>query len=277
MKCALALVLALLGVQIAWSQTPSEITGITLGGGSSDSCPVLVTGIWSGSPADRAGIKSGDALIAVDDKPVKKLDDAVKLLHSEVEVPVTLRLMRGDSAYSKTIDHEKLVSLLEKPHLKLLSTGAIVSPDTTESEMKAKMSSLAVDRFSARVFPTHYPSDEKLYYAGFEVLILKNPTQVVVLGIEDSPASRAGVHWGDTILAVNGVDPKGKSIIELEKLFSSEMPATMVLKIERENVTKTYTFALEQVAAVLRDNKTQLYHGITLPVGVPDKYLKCFE
>jgi hypothetical protein len=43
------------------------------------------------------------------------------------------------------------------------------------------------DRFLDRVFPTHYPSNEKLYYAGFEVLILKNPAQVVVLGIEDGP------------------------------------------------------------------------------------------
>jgi hypothetical protein len=48
------------------------------------------------------------------------------------------------------------------------------------------------------------------------VLILKNPAQVVVLGIEDGSASRAGVHWGETILSVNGVDPRNNSVAELE-------------------------------------------------------------
>jgi predicted metalloprotease with PDZ domain len=53
------------------------------------------------------------------------------------------------------------------------------------------------------------------------VLILKNPAQVVVLGIEDGPASRAGVHWGDTILSVNEIDPRNKSVAELEPVFET--------------------------------------------------------
>ena len=92
--------------------------------------------------------------------------------------------------------------------------------------MNGKLKAITQDRFVDRVFPTHYPSNEKLYYPGFEVLILKNPAQVVVLGIEDGPASRAGVHWGDTILSVNGIDPRNKTVAQLEPLFSSQKPGS---------------------------------------------------
>jgi C-terminal processing protease CtpA/Prc len=82
--------------------------------------------------------------------------------------------------------------------------------------MASLIKTITQDRIVDRVFPTHYPSDEKVYYAGFELLILKNSAQVVVLGIEDGSASRSGVHWDDTILSVNGVDPRNKSVAELE-------------------------------------------------------------
>jgi membrane-associated protease RseP (regulator of RpoE activity) len=199
MKAASVAVFALLMANVAPSQQiHSGITGLTIGGGSSASCPVLVMGLWAGSPAEKAGIKVGDALVAIDDTPVKGFDDAAKRLHSNEEAPVSLKLLRGESTFSKTVEREKLATLLEESHLKLLSTGAYVPLDMSEEEMRNKMKSLSQDRFADRVFPSHYPPDAKLYYAGFEVLTLKSPTQVVVLGIEDGPASRAGVHWGDT-------------------------------------------------------------------------------
>ena len=87
--------------------------------------------------------------------------------------------------------------LLARAGNKLLDieSGMIVPLDATEAEMRGKIKTLSQDRFVERVFPAHYPTNEKLYYAGFETLILKNPAQVVVLGIEDGPASRAGIHW----------------------------------------------------------------------------------
>jgi hypothetical protein len=78
-------------------------------------------------------------------------------------------------------------------------------------------------------------------------------------------------------LSVNEVDPRNKSVAELEKLFSSEKPATMTLKIERGGMIKTYLFELAQAAQVLRDNRTQLLHGKPVPLGIPEKYLHCFD
>ena len=56
-------------------------------------------------------------------------------------------------------------------------------------------------RSVARVFPTHYPSNPGLFDAGFEIFGLRDPTQVMVGGIEEGPASKAGLHWGDVLIS----------------------------------------------------------------------------
>lgn len=252
--------------------------GIQLGGGSSSSCPLIITGVGPGSPAGRAGIKPGDILLAVNGSNVSTIEQSSKILQSEAQGrSVVLRLKRDDTLYTATVEREDLSEALKKSGFKELSMGMIVPLDATEGEMQDKIKTISQDRFADRVFPSHYPANEKLYYGGFEVLIMRNPPQVVVLGIEDGPASRAGVHWGDTILSVNGVDPRGKSVSELEGLFSSKQPVPMSLKIERGSLIKIYEFELAEAAQVLRDNGKQIYRGDTLPVGIPEKYLPCFR
>jgi C-terminal processing protease CtpA/Prc len=276
MKAVFLAFFALLTANVASAQHDhSAITGLTIGGGASDSCPVLVMGLWTGSPAEKAGIEVGDALVAIDGTPVNRFDDAAKRLHSNDAAPVRRTLLRGDSTFSKTVERETAATLLERSHLRLLSTGAIVPLDMSEEEIRNKMRSLSHDRFADRAFSSHYPTDLKLYYGGFEVLTLRSPAQVVVLGIEDGPASRSGVHWGDTILSVNGVDPRNRSVPELEKLFSNAKPSTMTLKIEREGIVKNFKFKLEEATKVLRDNKNQIIRGVPMPLGIPEKYLPC--
>jgi C-terminal processing protease CtpA/Prc len=261
----------------AVGQDPSSfVTGIGLVGGV-DSCPVFVRYVCEPSPAERAGVKSGDVLIAVDGTRVSTGDEAFKLLQSEKPNPVTLTLARQEKPYVATVGREQRSMLPCNQRDKVLKSGVIVPLDATETEINGKLGSITRDRFVDRVFPTHYPSNEKLYYPGFEVMILKNPAQVVVLGIEDGPASRAGVHWGDTILFVNGQDPRNKSVTELVSLFSSQKPGSMTLKMEREGATKEFTFQLAETAQVLRDNQKQLLQGELVPLGLPERYLYCFK
>jgi hypothetical protein len=79
-----------------------------------------------------------------------------------------------------TVERVRSSILLANQREKALESGMVVPLDATEAEMNGKLKAITQDRFVDRVFPTHYPSNEKLYYPGFEVLILKNPAQAVV-------------------------------------------------------------------------------------------------
>lgn len=82
-------------------------------------------------------------------------------------------------------------------------------------------------RLVARVFPTHYPASPEVFYAGLELFVLRDPTQVTVGGIQDGPASKAGIHWGDVLISVNEVPLAGKTPCELEQIFTATQPALM--------------------------------------------------
>jgi C-terminal processing protease CtpA/Prc len=60
---------------------------------------------------------------------------------------------------------------------------------------------------------------------------------------------RAGVHYGDPIVSVNGVRPYRKSMAELHQLFSSSKPTEMTLVIDRDGEIKTFKFELAKAHA----------------------------
>jgi hypothetical protein len=100
---------------------------------------------------------------------------------------------------------------------------------------------------------------------------------MAVGGIEDSPAQKAGVHYGNAIISVNGVSLRGKSMAELERLFSSPKPASMTLVIDRDGAIKTFTLELAKASDVGRANGYQMYKGILIPAATPPDYLYCFD
>jgi C-terminal processing protease CtpA/Prc len=248
--------------------------------GSKPPCPIFVMSVRKNSPAADAGIKAGDRLTTVDGNTVKTLQDAVQRIASIDPGPVTLQMMRDDKSYSVTVQREEFATLLRNAGLRALANGALVSADATEPETKHFLSMIsAVENTKdlATAFPGHYPANKELYYPGFEVFTWDDGTQVTVGGIEDGPAARAGIRWGDRIIAVNGVDLRKKSVAELESLLSSPKPSSMTLIIERGGPKKTFTIALAQAAVVLRDNQWQVINGKLVPLWAPEKYLSCFE
>jgi membrane-associated protease RseP (regulator of RpoE activity) len=157
-------------------------------------CPVFVGSINSGSPAERAGIQAGDQVLAVEGTPVNNGGDAASLIQSDRPSPVRLRLARSGKEFDAVSEREKRSAIYKKAGKNIIS-GAIVPPDTTHAEVARKMS-FDSRRIVSRVFSTHYPRSPELFYGGFEIFMLRNPTQVTVGGIEEGPASKADVHWG---------------------------------------------------------------------------------
>ncbi|GBC89831.1 Regulator of sigma-W protease RasP [bacterium HR14] len=55
------------------------------------------------SPAQQAGIRIGDVLLAIDGKPVKTIEDASKTIRASANKPITLTLRRGGETLTLTV------------------------------------------------------------------------------------------------------------------------------------------------------------------------------
>ena len=163
--------------------------------GLSDSRGVIVTRVRPESPAQAAGLRAGDVITAIDDKPIQRHQELVNLEGLlPVGKPVTLSLQR------------------EGKPLKLKAT---LSPRVTELE-------------GARL-------DARLSGARFGALAesLRRQGVVGVLVLEVEPGSRAansGLRAGDLITAVNRRDIG--DLVALERSVSSR-PEQLLLTLVR--------------------------------------------
>jgi C-terminal processing protease CtpA/Prc len=243
-------------------------------------CPVFVWGVLKNSPAANAGIRVGDRLTAVDGNNVTSLRDAAEHITSTSSRPVTVQLVRDDRPFSLTVMREDSTVILQNAGLKMLADGTLVNTDTTNAEAEhvlAVSRALENAKDLSTVFPGHYPANEELYYPGFEVFTWDEGNQVTVGGVEDGPAAHAGVRWGDHLVALNGVDPRKKTVAELETLFSSSKPKTMTLVIDRGGSQMKISFELAKAATVLQENGWKIKDGKRVPLWVSEKYLPCFQ
>ena len=279
MKLSIAIFSTLSLTSGAQEPERSYSIGISLTG-SKPPCPVFVLGVRKNSPAAQAGITLGDRVISVDGHAVKTSREAAQFITSSSPSPVRLQVARDGKLYSVVVQREDFTTLLHNNGLRMLGNGALVDFGLTDAEIKyflfiTDAVTNAKDRSTA--FPGHYPTNKKLYYPGFEVFTWDDGTQVVVGGIEDGPASRAGIRWGDRIIAVDGIDPRKKTVAELESLLSSPEPTSKTLIINRGDLQKTFTIELAQAADILRDNHWQVVNGKLMPLWLSRKYRPCFE
>lgn len=262
----------------AQADQPRYVTGVILFGLSSPSCPLFVGGVQKNSPAAHAGIQVGDRLLAVDGQTITDIHDATQRITSNKPLPVTVELIRDEKPFSVTVQREDRTAVLRADGWRIFR-DQMVPLNATDPEADYILDTLKrmkQEKDISVAFPSHYPVDKELYYPGFEVFIWTHEKQVTVGGIEDGPARRAGLRWGDRLVAINGKDADGKSVSELESLLASRKPARIELTIERAGVQKTISLELEQASKVLQENHWQVINGKMLPLWVPKQYLHCY-
>lgn len=249
--------------------------------GPKPGCPVFIGGVSKGSPAQLAGIKAGDRLLSVDGKPITGLNDASQQMRASEPRSVMLRLGRDDSTLTVSVRRVEFAILFKQSGQKVLDDGTVVSAHLPDAEVKRiQQLTSALEKGDVAVdvaFRSHYPSDKSIFYPGFEAFIWPDGHRVTVGGIEQGPAARAGVRWGDEIILANGTSPAGKSVKEVESLLSSSTAANMTLVVARGNDQTTFSFELERAADVLRENNWQMVDGKIVPLWVSGKYLDCFR
>jgi C-terminal processing protease CtpA/Prc len=256
------------------------VTGMTVIGkqASDSSCPPIVWTVQANTPAARAGIRPGDRLLGIDGHRGIDAVEARRFLRTKDSKPITLELEGEHGAYGVTVERIKASVLYEKEGWKVGPDGGLYPKDATEAEMVRVSKINSEPPTAEKVFKVgHYPANLELYYPGFEIFVWKEPQLMAIGGIEEGPARAAGVHYGDSIVSVNGIDPRGRSIEELERLFSSPKPTAMTLVIERDGSTKTFTFELVKASDVAQLNYKRMHKGRMIPSVIPPAYLHCFD
>jgi len=241
-------------------------------------CPCFVSRVTPESPASAAGIMAGERLLAIDSTDVSALSLAkvLSLLSSDKPSSVALKLWRNGKEYGTVLKREQLSVILARRSMRIVPQGLIVPSDSTELDIERLSQTMSGgSRLVAHPFPAHVPLNNDLYHGGFALLILRDPDQVIATGIENGPASRAGVRQGDLILAVNETTLTGKAPVEIEALFFAENPRSVRLKIDRGGAVRDVEYRLEKVSEILAANQLRLVDKHVVPRELADEDIPC--
>ena len=238
---------------------------------------MVVWAVTPGSPAERGGIAVGDHLTAIDGVPTRGLTaaEAWRSLKSDEPGAVSITVERNGTRLAVALTREPREVALARMG-KRIHRDIVVPNDTTDDEVAA-MAAFDGTRVIARVFPLHYPTDVRCFSGGFEIFVLKGPAEVAVGGIEPGPASRAGLHWGDRIVSVNGAALADKSVPDLEALFCKQQPVELQLVVQRMGESRRIAFVTERADALLNANGLRLVGGSLVPTGVSSADADCLN
>jgi C-terminal processing protease CtpA/Prc len=241
------------------------------------SCPPIVWVVDPDTPAAKVGIQPGERLLCIDGHCNLDVIQARPLLHTTERKPSTIELEGERGRYKVQVGRIKDSEIYSRRGLKPGPDGSLFPSDATDLEMRRVGKIRSEPPRDRKVFNVgHYPRDMSLYYPGFELFVWDEPQPVMIGGIEDGPAKRAGVHYGDAVVSVNDVNPRGKSTVELGRLFSSTTPMNLKLVIDRDNALKTFNFPLEKAEDVAVENHKQRYQDKMIPSAIPISYLHCW-
>jgi serine protease Do len=150
---------------------------------------VVVSGVEPGSPADHAGLKRGDVIVAADGKKISNGDDLVAYVSDALGKKVQMEYIRDKKTQTATIevgDRNKVISDLRNP------------PDTQSSEQPGQDSSGG----ALGVMVKNLSPDQSKEIS--TQLRLAGPQGVLVTDATAGGfASEMGLQRGDVILTIN--------------------------------------------------------------------------
>ena len=161
----------------------------------------LVTQVEKGSPAEQAGLQSGDVILALQGKPVERSAD----------LPPRVGAMSPGSEATMSIWRDGERKQLE----------VTIGTFDTDSSQQASVSGAGKGRLGLALRPLS-PQEKKRADAGEGLLVLE----------ADGPAARAGIRPGDVVLALNG--RAVGSVTELSELLG-ESGKHVALLVQRKS------------------------------------------
>jgi len=181
--------------------------------GHSANSGVLVGTVLPGTPASRAGIESGDIIIAVDGNPPASPATMMRMIATrEPQARVTLALLRA----GERLEVQALLG--ERPN-----QGRIEPSDETETLPSA------AEKLGIEV--------QDLDAEAAAALRTQQPGVVITSTLDGGPAAQAGLQPGDVIREVNGTSVR--TVAQLQSILERAGARGMVrILVEREGSTR---------------------------------------
>jgi serine protease Do len=175
---------------------------------------VLVSAVLPGTPASRAGIESGDIIVAIDGAPAATPATMMRMIATrEPQARVTLALLRAGERV------EVQAILGERPHRGRIATD---EDDTAVTASAAEKLGIEVQDLDAETAAA---------------LQAQQPGVVIASTLDGGPAAQAGLQAGDVIREVNG--SAVRTVAQLQTMLERAGSRGMVrILIEREGSTR---------------------------------------
>ncbi len=146
-----------------------------------------------------------------------------------------------DAAYENLQTFTNILAIVQKNYVEDVTTEQLV-----EGAINGMLTSL--DPHSAYLTPDLYKElqvDTKGSFGGLGIEItVRNGVLTVVSPIEDTPASRAGIKAGDSVIKIDGEFTKDMTLVEAVKKMRGPKGSKVVISIKREGVNSIFDVSL---------------------------------
>lgn len=124
--------------------TPKEIRSVGMGSlGIDHYIPARIGGLSPGFPAEKAGLKVGDTILAIDNQPLNHWYELADIIHEKPQIPITLTIERDEKVFDMVVTpvafgSEKKDSYFSKVIIWIKGLFGFSDNDQTIEEEKAK-------------------------------------------------------------------------------------------------------------------------------------------